>query len=95
MNKFVLSICFLPVASIVNASPVDEYIDRMANRSEAACRAEEETFRSLYKGSDQRVGGTISFVAEGTRLICETIRIEAERQRLRDEQERLRSECER
>lgn len=89
---YALSVC---LAAPTQAAPVDEHIQSILSLSEAACRAEEREFRDLYRGDSRNIHKTLSFVAEGTRLLCESIRLDAELARLRDEEERMRAEAER
>ncbi len=85
-----VSICFAVPAK---AAPADEHILRILSLSEAACRTEEREYRELHSGENSNVLKTLSFVAEGTRLLCESIRLDAEVARLRGEQDRLRAEA--
>ena len=72
---------------------VDEHVDKMLTLSESGCRVKEQSYRAAYSGSDRRVAGTVSFLAEGTRLVCEALRTQSEIDRLASEQVRLRQEA--
>ncbi|GAA4226426.1 hypothetical protein GGQ68_004720 [Sagittula marina] len=91
------ALCALALCHAIpaQAAPVDEHVQRILALSEAACRVEEGEYRDLYHGDNRTVQKTLSFVAEGTRLLCESIRLDAELARLRSEEERLRAEAER
>lgn len=77
----------------VNASPIDEHIESIAVLSEEDCRSRENTYRDLYRGNDIKAVKTLSFVAEGTRLLCEALRLNSEISRLKAEDDRLRTEA--
>jgi len=77
----------------VDASPIDEHVENIAALSEKECRSRENTYRDLYRGNIVKAVKTVSFVAEGTRLLCEVLRYDSEISRLKAEKDRLRTEA--
>jgi len=93
MRNFWASVFFGLSVSSASASPIEEYQASIMALSEGACLAEEQKIRLIFESHDKDTFKSISFVAEGTRLLCESIRIASEQQRLGSEQERLRMEA--
>jgi|AntRauTorckE5430_2_1112549.scaffolds.fasta_scaffold02900_1 hypothetical protein len=90
MKLLIVAATGLVFASSAHAEAVDEFVVKISSQSEKECRADEASYRSAYNGDDAKVIKTISYVAEGTRLLCEAIRNENEQTRLVGEQQRLR-----